>query len=97
MSKKLVALLLSSVITAGLVGCGSSEGAQTNPSGNVGTTQTASSDTSGSEGGYTTDSITINIWDSNQQAGLQAIADDWSANSGVKVNIEGIATSGGKL
>ena len=88
MSKKLVALLLSSVITAGLVGCGSSESAQTNPSGNVGTTKTSSSDTSGSEGGYTTDSITINIWDSNQQAGLQAIADDWSANSGVKVNIE---------
>ena len=34
MNKKLVALLLSSVMTAGLVGCGSSDGAQTAPSAN---------------------------------------------------------------
>ena len=88
MNKKLVALLLSSVMTAGLAGCGSSEGAQTAPPANAETAQSASSDATGSEGGYTTDSITINIWDSNQQAGLQTIADDWSANSGVKVNIE---------
>ena len=32
--------------------------------------------------------INVNIWDSNQQAGLQAIADDWTAISGVPVKIE---------
>ena len=32
--------------------------------------------------------ITVNIWDSNQQAGLQKIADKWSETSGVKVKIE---------
>jgi len=32
--------------------------------------------------------INVNIWDSNQQAGLQAIADDWTAITGVPVKIE---------
>ena len=88
MNKKFVALLLSSVMTAGLVGCGSSDGAQTAPSANTQTAQAETAQTAGGEGGYTTDSITINIWDSNQQAGLQTIADDWTSTSGVKVNIE---------
>ena len=34
------------------------------------------------------DTITINIWDSNQQKGIQEIADKWSETSGVKVNVE---------
>ena len=34
------------------------------------------------------DSLTVNIWDSNQQKGLQIIADKWTETSGVKVNIE---------
>lgn len=33
-------------------------------------------------------SITVNIWDANQQAGLQKIADKWTETSGVKVNVE---------
>ena len=32
--------------------------------------------------------INVNIWDSNQQKGLQEIADDWTAISGVPVKIE---------
>ncbi|MBQ9303827.1 sugar ABC transporter substrate-binding protein [Butyrivibrio sp.] len=87
MNKKLAALFLSSVMAAGIVGCGESAApAQTSSS----NTETASGTETeaGSEGGYSTDSITINIWDSNQQAGLQTIADEWSAKSGVKVNIE---------
>ncbi len=32
--------------------------------------------------------LTVNIWDNNQLAGLQAIADDWSAQSGVDVKID---------
>ena len=32
--------------------------------------------------------INVNIWDSNQQKGLQEIADDWTAISGIPVKIE---------
>lgn len=32
--------------------------------------------------------IKVNIWDNNQRAGLQKIADEWSKESGVKVAIE---------
>ena len=32
--------------------------------------------------------ITVNIWDNNQQPGLQQIADEWSEESGIKANIE---------
>lgn len=39
------------------------------------------------ENGYTTDELTVNIWDNNQLDGLQQIADDWSKTSGVKVKI----------
>ena len=32
--------------------------------------------------------LTVNIWDSNQQEGLQKIADKWSETSGIKAKIE---------
>ena len=35
---------------------------------------------------YSVKEIQVNIWDNNQLAGLQEIADEWSAESGVKVN-----------
>ncbi|PKM57513.1 MAG: sugar ABC transporter substrate-binding protein [Firmicutes bacterium HGW-Firmicutes-3] len=50
-----------------------------------------------SEGGSTTkdnavskssDKLTVAIWDTNQQAGLQEIMNDWSAQSGVKAEIQ---------
>jgi len=34
------------------------------------------------------DALTVAIWDTNQQAGLQQIMDDWSKTSGVKVEIQ---------
>ena len=34
------------------------------------------------------DGLTINIWDANQQAGIQEICDDWTAESGVSVKVE---------
>ena len=45
---------------------------------------------SGSSGGSggSSNALTINIWDSNQQAGLQQIADEWSKTSGVSAKIE---------
>ena len=37
---------------------------------------------------YQTDTLQVAIWDNNQLAGLQQIADEWSEKSGVKVNID---------
>ncbi|MDO5475924.1 MAG: sugar ABC transporter substrate-binding protein [Eubacteriales bacterium] len=39
-------------------------------------------------GAAPSNSLTINIWDSNQQAGLQEIVDEWSAESGISAKIE---------
>ena len=36
---------------------------------------------------YDVSELQVNIWDNNQLAGLQEIADEWSAESGVKVTI----------
>ena len=87
MKKKLISLMLCTMMTAGIIGCGSTESA-TSSSDTTGTQTTASSETESTEKSYSVDTITINIWDSNQQPGLQQIADSWTESSGVKVNIE---------
>lgn len=35
-----------------------------------------------------TDKLNVKVWDSKQQAGIQTICDEWSAQSGVKVSVE---------
>ncbi len=40
------------------------------------------------DGGFKTNVIKVNIWDNNQKEGLQKIADEWTAKTGVKVSIE---------
>ena len=37
---------------------------------------------------YSVDTLEVKIWDNNQLAGLQEIADLWTEQSGVKVNIQ---------
>ena len=37
---------------------------------------------------YSVKELVVNIWDANQQEGLQKIADEWSETSGVKVRVE---------
>ena len=49
-------------------------------------TENKPADNGGSSSGDFT--INVNIWDSNQQKGLQEIADKWTESSGVKVKIE---------
>ena len=56
-----------------LAGCG---GGDTNASG------------SGNSGGGSTDTLQVKIWDSTQQAGIQEICDEWSAESGISVKVE---------
>lgn len=43
-------------------------------------------DTNGNAGGKAKE-LTVAIWDENQREGLQTIADEWTEESGVKVNI----------
>lgn len=76
--KKIAALLLASTMALSLTACGGGSG-----SGGGSETQ-APVDLSGE---YKVSELTVNIWDNNQLAGLQEIADDWTATSGVKVNI----------
>ena len=72
--KKIVALLLAILMVASLmVACGGSK---------------SDSGSDKKDSGSKASSITVNIWDSNQQKGIQEIADKWTETSGVKVNVE---------
>ena len=75
--KKLASLALAGTMVVSLAACGggSSSGGQ------------ASGDGQASGGSASSGELQVNIWDNNQLAGLQEIANDWSATSGVKVNI----------
>lgn len=88
MKKRVLALMMSTVITAGLMGCGQDAGSTQSGNAAADNQVESSAGTDTGSTGYKTDHITINIWDSNQQAGLQAIADEWSKTSGVQVSIE---------
>ena len=43
---------------------------------------------SSSGGGDSSGAITVNIWDANQQAGIQEICDDWTAQGNPEVKVE---------
>lgn len=74
MKNKILSLLLATIMTLSLVACGGNN-----------TSQTEEKVTSKSN---TSDKLTVAIWDTNQQAGLQAIIDDWSKESGIKAEIQ---------
>lgn len=76
--KKLMALVLALAMALALVACGGSSNSGDSSNGGTG----------GNSGGGSASSLTINIWDANQQAGLQEICDDWTAESGVTVKVE---------
>ena len=73
--KRVAGLNLAAVVGFSTMACGRQ---------NTGSSQ--STDGTSSDG-YSTDSLEVVIWDTNQQAGLQQIADDWSAESGVDVKV----------
>jgi multiple sugar transport system substrate-binding protein len=77
--KKLAALILALAMALSLVACGGGSTGTTTADSSAGGTQASSG---------STDSLTINIWDSNQQAGIQEICDDWTAESGISVKVE---------
>lgn len=78
--KKIVSLILALAMALSLVACGSS------PSTPAASEAAPGSAASG-ETSYTTNELTVDIWDSNQLDGLQQIADEWSETSGVSVKV----------
>ena len=75
--KKVAALVLSAVMALSLAACGGGSSASS-----------TGGDSGSSSSGGGNGSLTINIWDSNQQPGLQQIVDEWSAESGISAKIE---------
>lgn len=91
--KNLLVGLLCVSMAASLAACGSSSSdsgsadtsAETEAAAEEGAETQAAAEASGSSSGET---ITINIWDSNQQAGIQEICNDWTALGNASVNVE---------
>ena len=85
--KKIAALVMSAAVVLGLTACGGGSGSSSSDA----SASKASSESTASSGGSSSkssaDKIIVNIWDNNQLAGIQAIADEWSKESGVGVQI----------
>lgn len=88
--KKILALALATVMTFTLSACGSSESTDTAGADTTGTDTTATTNSETSTVS-TADKLTVAIWDTNQQAGLQTIMDEWTKTSGVQVEIQVIS------
>ena len=94
--KRLIALLLAACMTVSLAACGGGSGSaapaeseateteETETEGTEGTEAEAPAEQTADNSGKT---LTVNIWDNNQLEGLRKIADEWSAKTGVKVQI----------
>ena len=80
MKKKIVSLALAAAMVASLAACGSSSSSSSSTS-----TDSASSDGASTP---TVSELSVAIWDNNQLAGLQKIADEWTETSGVKVTFQ---------
>ena len=87
MNKKLLSFgLVATVAAMTLAGCGGSNSASGSSNGGASNDAGAAANASGKAGSMS--EIKVNIWDNNQKAGLQKIADEWSQESGIKVSIE---------
>lgn len=89
MRKKWLSCILTAAMISSLTACGGGSNSTTQTTSNSNTGTTASTDNNNQQGTkYTTNELKVNIWDNNQRDGLQQIADEWTAQSGVKVSIE---------
>jgi multiple sugar transport system substrate-binding protein len=98
MKKKLLSVVMAIVLVLSLTACGNKTNTAKENTVDTAdtTTQTAdtatdTTDTTDKSATSTTDKITVAIWDTNQQAGLQQIMDDWTAQSGIKAEIQVIS------
>ena len=84
--KRVMAIVLASVMAASLMACGSKSDSKSDSADSAkDTSETQAVDLSGN---YTVSELKVNIWDNNQRAGIQKIADEWTEQSGVKVSVE---------
>lgn len=93
-AKKVVALMLSTIMAFSLAGCGGSKEAAPADNAAATTDTAATTEAAGEEAapeamqGSVEGELTVTIQDENQRPGLQEIIDDWSAQSGVKATIQ---------
>ena len=86
--KRLIALLLAATMTISLAACGGSGAASSAPAqGGTAAEETEAEAPAEAPADNTGKTLVVNIWDNNQLEGLRAIADEWSAKTGVKVQI----------
>jgi len=76
MKKKLLAGILAVIMVLSLTACGGSDSSSSTSSG--------ASNASSSSG----DTLKVWIWDTNQQAGLQKILDEFTAKTGIKAKVD---------
>lgn len=89
--KKALAIVLASVMTFSLAGCGSSTSTAEDSKDAAATesTTTESATTEGStEAAVSPDTLTVAIWDTNQEPGLTEILADFTAETGIKAQIQ---------
>ena len=88
MKKKLVSALLAAVMALSLTACGSTSTAA--PAGSTAAPAASSEvSTAGSTAAAASGKpLEVVIWDTNQQAGLQEIADEFTAQTGIPVKVE---------
>ena len=90
MKKKLISLILATAMVMSLTACGGStkKTDESSATPEVTSTDDASATDDSTAKPSSTEKLTVAIWDTNQQAGLQEIMDDWSAQSGIKAEIQ---------
>lgn len=97
MKRKWLAGILAMTLAIAMTACGSSSSSSSSSedssedSGDTESTESTESEETESvelTTDYTVSNLEVKIWDNNQLAGLQQIADEWTETSGVTVNIE---------
>lgn len=75
-------------LTAGLAACGSSQSAGTAAGSTAAGSTAAAADTAAAGTTASGDPLQVVIWDTNQQAGIQQICDEFTKESGIPVKVE---------
>ncbi|MDD2970992.1 MAG: sugar ABC transporter substrate-binding protein [Lachnospiraceae bacterium] len=84
--KKVIVIALASVMTFSMAGCGSQTSESAAPAADSGTEAAA---TEGTETATVSpDTLTVAVWDKNQEPGLTQIVNDFTAETGIKAQIQ---------
>lgn len=88
--KRIVAFFLASVMALSLVGCGGSDNVSAPADDSEATDDEAPVDDAGedTQAEVPADTLTVAIWDNNQEPGLSQILEDFTADTGIKAQIQ---------